>query len=64
MNISVPQETALEAKRLAKADGFATVSEFFRHLLREEKQRKLAEDLHRQSKSGKWIKAKSMRDLR
>ncbi|MDO8518258.1 MAG: hypothetical protein Q7S26_03150 [bacterium] len=64
LNISVPKETATAAKRVAREDGFASVSEYFRHLLREEKQRKLAEELHQQRKSGRWIKAKSMRDLR
>lgn len=60
----MPEETAKEARRVAKEDGFASMSEFFRHLLREEKQRKLAEELNKQRLHGRWIKAKSMRDLR
>lgn len=64
MNISVPKETALAAKRAAREDGFASVSEYFRHLLREENRRKLAASIRRQDKSGKWIEAKSMRNLR
>ncbi len=64
VNISMPEETAKEAKRIAREEGFVSVSEYFRYLLREEKQRKLAEELHKQSRSGKWIKLKSLRDLR
>ena len=63
----MPKETATEAKRVARADGFASVSEYFRHLLREEKQRKLAEELHKQRKqfeAGKGIWLKSLKDLR
>lgn len=64
MNISMPKETALAAKKTAKAEGFASVSEYFRHLIREENRRKLFVELEKQRKSGRWIKAKSMRDLR
>ncbi|MES2202951.1 MAG: hypothetical protein V4474_01335 [Patescibacteria group bacterium] len=64
INISVPKETAVELKKTARKDGFASVSEYFRYLLREENRRKLAKELHRQEKSGKWIEAKSVRDLR
>lgn len=67
LNISVPKETALEAKRAAKEDGFASVSEYFRHLLREENRRKLALELDAQRKQfetgkGKWLR--SLKDLR
>jgi len=64
INISVPKETALATKKVAREEGFASVSEYFRHLLREENRRNLAIELRKQEKSGKWIKAKSMRDLR
>lgn len=67
INISVPKETAQEAKRAARADGFASVSEYFRHLLREEKRRKLAVELEaqtRQFKQGKGKLLRSLRDLR
>ena len=64
MNISVPKETAVAAKKVAREEGFASVSEYFRHLLREEIRRKLAESIRRQDKSGKWIKLRSLKDLR
>ena len=64
INISVPKETALATKKIAREEGFASVSEYFRHLLREENRRKLFNELEKQRKSGRWIKAKSMRDLR
>ncbi len=64
LNISVPAEVAAEAKRAAKADGFASVSEFFRYLLREEKRRNLARSLRQQDKKGEWKKLHSLRDLR
>ncbi len=63
INISVPKETAQEVKKAAKSGGFASVSEYFRHLVREENRRKLAKELHQQEKSGRWIKANSLRDL-
>jgi Arc/MetJ-type ribon-helix-helix transcriptional regulator len=64
INISIPKETAQEAKRTVREEGFASMSEYFRYLLREEKRRKLFAELEKQRKSGRWIKAKSMRDLR
>ncbi len=64
INISVPKETAAEARKTAKEEGFASVSEYFRHLLREENRRKLAESIRRQEKSGKWVKLRSLKDLR
>ncbi len=64
LNISIPEETAVEAKKNARTEGFASVSEYFRHLLREEKRRKFAAELRQQEKHGKWIKLKSLKDLR
>ena len=64
INISVPKETALATKKVAREEGFASVSEYFRHLLREENRRKLAAELNKQRRSGKWIKSKSVLDLR
>ena len=64
MNISVPKETAKEAKRVAREGGFASVSEYFRYLLREENRRKLAIELRNQEKQGGWKKLRSLRDLR
>lgn len=64
MNISLPKETALEVKRESREQGFASVSEFFRHLVREEKRRQLARELASQRKRGGWKKLKSLRNLR
>lgn len=64
LNISVPKETADEAKQATREGGFASVSEYFRHLHREEKRRKLAEELDKQRLHGKWIKGKTLKDFR
>lgn len=64
INISVPRETAVATKKVALEEGFASVSEYFRHLLREENRRKLAAELNKQRRSGKWIKLRSLKDLR
>ena len=64
MNISLPEETAREVKKTAKQEGFASVSEYVRHLWREEKRRLLALDIERQRRSGNWKKLRSLRDLR
>ena len=67
LNISVPKETATEAKRAARAEGFASVSELFRYLLREEKRRKLAEELQEQKRTFNkktWKRLSSLKELR
>ena len=67
LNISVPKETATEAKRVAREEGFASVSEYFRHLHREEERRKLARELKAQTRAfeaGKGKVLRSLRDLR
>ena len=66
LNISIPVETAAEAKQATREGGFASVSEYFRHLHREEKRRKLVEELDAQRKQfesgkGKWLT--SLKDL-
>lgn len=66
INISLPQQMARELKASVKKEGFATVSEFFRHLLRLWNTRRLAEELKRDRKkfnSGKGIVLKSFKEL-
>ena len=66
LNISVPKETAAEAKRVAREEGFASVSEFFRYLLREEKRRKLAEELNEQKRTYSkktWTRMSSLKEF-
>jgi len=63
----VPKETAAATKKVAQEEGFASVSEYFRHLLREENRRKLAKELEAQTKQfeqGKGKLLRSLRDLR
>ena len=64
INISLPDMLAAEVEHEVKAGGFASKSEFFRHLLRE---RKLAKELgedRREFERGKGKALKSLRDLR
>lgn len=67
MNISLPRSTASSVKREAKVEGFASVSEYFRHLIREEAERKLLRSLEKSRKefeSGKGKVLRSLKDLR
>lgn len=66
INISLPQQMARELKTSVKKEGFATTSEFFRHLLRLWNTYRLAEELKRDRKkfnAGKGIVLKSLKDL-
>lgn len=64
VNISVPKKIAEEVKLAAREDGFASVSEYFRYLHREEVRRKLAEELRAQTRAFKQGKGKILRSLR
>ncbi len=67
INISVPEITAKEIQKEVKTGGFSSTSEFFRHLLREQKARTLAASLkrdRRQFERGKGKKLSSLKDLR
>jgi len=58
---------AKEVREEVKTTGFASVSEYFRHLIREEKQRRLARELaaeRRAFKGGRGKVLRSLRDLR
>jgi len=64
VNISLPDAMVAEVEKEVKAGGFASKSEFFRHVLRE---RKLARELEadrREFEKGKGRVLKSLRDLR
>lgn len=67
INISLPQEVAKQVKKEVKAGGFASTSEFFRHLLRLWNTAKLARELKKAQKDfvkGKnWKVLNSLEDL-
>ena len=67
--ISLPATVAKEVKKEAKEQGFASTSEFMRHVLRQYKREKLFVSLRKQQrafrKNPKSFKAlRSLRDLR
>lgn len=67
INISVPETTAKEIRKEVRIQGFSSTSEFFRHLLREQKVRDLAASLkkdRRQFERGKGKKLSSLKNLR
>lgn len=67
INVSLPSEMAEKIKKEVRIGGFATVSEFFRHLLREHEEEKLLAKLKRsrsEISKGRGKVLKSLRDLR
>ena len=67
VNISVPDTVAKEIKQTAKQRGFATVSEYMRYLVRQERERELAGSLLKDKllfEQGKGKVLKSLRDLK
>ncbi len=67
MSISLPPEIVSEIKREAKREKCATLSEFIRHLMRQWRKQRLAEELKASSlefKAGNGILLKSLKDLR
>lgn len=67
VNISLPEEMTKIVKREIKSGGFATTSEFFRHLLRLWSTHKLAEELRERRedfKKGEGKILRSLKDLR
>lgn len=67
VNISLPENTVKLIDKEVKNGGFATKSEFFRHLLRLWNTQKLAEELKKNRKefeAGKGKVLRSLRDLR
>jgi len=64
INISLPQETAEEIKKEVQQEGFASTSEFFRHLLRERKATRLATVLKKDKLAFEQSKGKKLRSLK
>jgi len=67
VNLSLPEETLKQVKKEVKSGDYASVSEFFRHLLRLWNTQKLAGELKRERDefaAGKSRKLGSLRDLR
>jgi len=67
VNLSLPEETLKQVKKEVKSGDYASVSEFFRHLLRLWNTQKLADELKRERDefaAGKSRKLGSLRDLR
>lgn len=67
VNISLPAKTAEKIRKEVKAGGFASVSEFFRHLLREHEEEKLITKLAKsraEIRNGQGKTLRSLRDLK
>jgi len=67
LNISLPKSMADTVKQEVKQGGFASASEFIRHMIREYKTNKLAKELKRMQKdfeAGKGIELKSFDQLK
>ncbi len=67
VNISLPEKMVKVIKKEVKAEGYASVSEFFRYLIREWNTNKLAEELKKDRlkfEAGKGKVLKSLKDLR
>lgn len=66
ISISLPTAMVKEVRREVKEKQFSSVSEFFRHLLRQWNTKRLAEDLRqdrREFELGKGRKLESLADL-
>jgi len=67
INISLPPAMVKEVREEVKSEGYASVSEYIRHIIREHKKARLAEELRRDRASfmrGKGKRLSSLRDLR
>ncbi len=67
LNISLPEDTVKMIKQEAKKEGFVSVSEFIRHVLRVYNTKKLLKDIRQSQKefaAGKGKVLKSFKDLR
>ncbi len=67
VNISLPKQMVRVIKKEVKLEGYASVSEFIRHLIREWNTNKLAEELKKDRlrfEAGKGKVLKSLKDLR
>ena len=64
INISLPARTAKDIKASVKEEGFASVSEFIRHVIRFYNTSKLAREIKQDEKNMNWKELKSWDDLR
>jgi Arc/MetJ-type ribon-helix-helix transcriptional regulator len=64
LNISLPEVTVLEIKQSVKKKGFASVSEYVRHLVREEKERELTKRVLQSRIGFEQGKGKVLRSLK
>lgn len=67
LNISLPRTMVDDVKDYVAEGQYSTVSEFFRHLLRDWQEDKLVRELNKsreEIKAGKGIYLKSLKDLR
>ncbi len=67
LNISLPQTMVNDIKDYVSEGRYSTVSEFFRHLLRDWQEDRLVRELNKsreEIKAGKGIYLKSLKDLR
>ena len=67
INISLPKSMADSIKQEVKEEGFASISEYIRHIIRLYNTNKLAKELKQQTRdfeSGKGIELKSLDQLK
>lgn len=67
LNISLPEKMADEVREEVKKGNFSSVSEFFRMLIRKEKEERLLKEIKQSEKNikeGKIKKLKSLSDLK
>ncbi len=64
INISLPEKMAKIVKKEVKSGDYASVSEFFRYLIRERNNYKLVEDLKKDRQMFEFGKGKTLRSLR
>ena len=67
INISLPHALAEEVRAEVKREGYASVSEYFRYLIREHRKNQLADELladREEFNAGKGQKLSSLRSLR
>ncbi|MBP9760529.1 MAG: ribbon-helix-helix protein, CopG family [Candidatus Pacebacteria bacterium] len=67
INISLPPALAREVRAEVKKEGFASVSEYFRHLIREHRKTQLAEELRIEREefaAGRGVVLTSLKTLR
>ena len=64
INISLPPEMVRDVKKEVKAGKFASVSEYFRHLLRSNELARELEEAEKEFQAGKGKVLRSLKDLR